>query len=464
MRRLPLLLIPFAFLALAPLMSERPVSADEPAEAPFIPSAERGRKHLLETPYVPWHFDTETFENLWKSWPEPLRAEAEKASPEQRRRMTFTRYGFTARSGDESGLPEQYSIDKEGRWAVSCLACHSGQVGGQRIEGLPNAHLALQTLAEDVLATKKLLKKPMRIYDLGTASGQIPLGTTVGTTNAVVFSIALLQYRDKDLNVVPPRSRLRFPHHDLDAPPWWHFKKRTHLYIDGFAKKGHRELMQFMLVPQNGRDKVLEAENDFRDIKAYLETIEAPKWPHDIDTVLAKKGEGIFAKHCASCHGTYGERPTYPDKIVPIDVVGTDRLRLDAITVEERTIYSGSWFTNYDPKGVRTDPGGYVAPPLDGIWASAPYLHNGSVPTLWHLMNVKARPTLWKRSTTGYDKERVGLVFETLDDPAKLPTEKSARREWFDTSKPGKSEQGHLFPERLTDEQKRAVLEYLKTL
>lgn len=460
-RRLPLLLVPLAVLALGLAGLEHGAAADEEG---FVSSADRGRQHLYETAYVPWHFDTETFENLWKAWPEPLRTQAEGASEADRRRMAFERYGFTPRPGDERGLPEQYVIDKEGRWSISCLACHAGQVAGEAIPGLPNAHLALQTLAEDVLRTKSLIGKPPRVFDLATMSGQIPLGTTVGTTNAVVFSIALLQWRDKDLNVVPPRQRLRLPHHDLDAPPWWHFKKRKHLYIDGFAKKGHRELMQFMLVPQNGRDTVLAAEDDFKDIRAYLETLEAPKWPHAVDPVLAKQGEAVFAKHCAGCHGTYGERATYPDKIVPIDVVGTDRTRLDAITPEERTIYSESWFTGYDPKGVRTDPGGYVAPPLDGIWASAPYFHNGSVPTLWHVLHPKARPALWKRAFTAYDRDRVGLSFETLDDPAKLPSETSARRQWFDTSKPGKSAAGHLFPDRLTPAQKRAVLEYLKTL
>ncbi len=110
------------------------------------------------------------------------------------------------------------------------------------------------------------------------------------------------------------------------------------------------------------------------------------------------------------------------------------------------------------------DPAGYVAPPLDGIWASAPYFHNGSVPTLWHLLHPESRPVVWKRSSDGYDERRVGLeVEERAAMPAgKLPPVE--RRRHFDTTKPGKSAAGHDYPDQLSEEEKTAVLEYLKTL
>ena len=76
----------------------------------------------------------------------------------------------------------------------------------------------------------------------------------------------------------------------------------------------------------------------------------------------------------------------FPNKIVPIETVGTDPVRLSALTVGQRTLYSKSWFGQYGKEPFVADPGGYVAPPLDGIWASAPYFHNGSVPTLWHVL------------------------------------------------------------------------------
>jgi hypothetical protein len=105
-----------------------------------------------------------------------------------------------------------------------------------------------------------------------------------------------------------------------------------------------------------------------------------------------------------------------------------------------------------------------VAPPLDGVWATAPYFHNGSVPTLWHVLHPAERPTVWRRTPTGYDDSRVGLEVEELTElpPGRLRS--SDRRTFFDTRKPGKSAAGHDFPDVLTEAEKAAVLEYLKTL
>lgn len=445
------------------LVAGTAVAKDEPARAK-APSAAQGYEYMLERAYLPVQIDTKTFDLLWTSWPDDLRAKAEAATPAERRRMAFERYGLTTRPGDDSGKPLQYVVDENGHWSPNCMLCHTGQIDGQIIPGLPNAHLALQTLAEDALATKKAKKLPFTQWDFNTGLKLLPLGDTTGTTNAVAFSVVLLRMRDTQLNVVKAPNWKGLPHHDLDAPPWWHYRKRPHIYIDGFGKKNHRTLMQFMLVPSNDRPAVLKAEPDFRHVEAYLNTLEAPTWPHAVDEALALKGKPLFEKNCAGCHGTYGATSTYPDKIIPIDVIGTDRVRLDAITVEERTIYSTSWLTDGDATGIRTNPGGYVAPPLDGVWASAPYFHNGSVPTLWHVMNPDKRPARWKRAYKGYDTKRVGLVFEEPGEGLALPTEPSARRQWYDTSKHGKSAAGHDFPAQLSAGQRRAVLEYLKTL
>lgn len=164
-------------------------------------------------------------------------------------------------------------------------------------------------------------------------------------------------------------------------------------------------------------------------------------------------------------HGSYGKEETYPNRLVPIEEIGTDRARLDALSVAARERYAQSWFGEYGEQDTRLNPGGYVAPPLDGVWASAPYFHNGSVPTLWHVLHPTERPTIWRRrSEDGYDQEKVGLEIEIVD---KIPTAallSSERREYFDTRRFGKSAAGHDFPDALTPEEKRAVLEYLKTL
>jgi mono/diheme cytochrome c family protein len=250
----------------------------------------------------------------------------------------------------------------------------------------------------------------------------------------------------------------------MDAPPWWHFNRKKMLYIDGFAAKGHRGLMQFMLVRSNGPEKFRGWEEEFRDVFAYISSIEPPKYPFPIDRELAAAGRTAFNRVCADCHGTYGKDSRYPEKLVAIDHVGTDRVRLDALTPAHRDAYGQSWFANYGKLDNHLDPGGYVAPPLDGIWASAPYFHNGSVPTLWHVLHPADRPVVWKRTESGYHRDRVGLEIESFD---KLPAEATAgwqKREIFDTRAFGKSAKGHTFPDELTTQEKRAVLEYLKTL
>ena len=431
--------------------------ADDASQTP----AQRGYNFLVNKIYLPPDFDQQTFDEAWKTWPEPLRSKAEQATVEERRQMAYSRYGITPRP-DDAGKPLQYVVDEDGVWTMNCFACHGGKVAGRVIPGLPNSHYSLQTLTEEIRETKLRLKKPMGRMDIGSLF--MPLSHSNGGTNAVMFGVVLLGYRDADLNLVVGPLAPRLTHHDMDPPPWWHFKKRRQIYIDGFAEKGHRALMQFMLVKENGPKKFREWEDDFRDVYAYLQSLEAPQYPFAIDRGLAAEGEAVFNDSCAHCHGAYGENETYPGRDTPIDEIGTDRVRYDALTAEHRQRYAESWFAHYGEKNTLTKPAGYVAPPLDGVWASAPYFHNGSVPTLWHVLNPSERPAVWLRSEDGYDRQRVGLEVQTFTElPAEADT-LARRRESFDTSRFGKSAAGHLFPDELSDDEKLAVLEYLKTL
>jgi mono/diheme cytochrome c family protein len=438
------------------------------------PAAEsRGWQALLTRAYLPSDLDQEVFDDLWTTWEEPARSRAERAPLEERRRMAMERYGLTPHPDDPS-RSLQYVVDDAGRWTMSCLACHQGQVDGRVIPGLPNSNYALETLTEEVRLVKVRQRKAFGHMDMGSLF--LPLGTTNGTTNAVMFGVALMRHRAPDLSIVQRPPRLDLVHHDMDAPPWWHYRKRKSLYADGFAPQGHRMLMQFLLVKENGPEKFREWEEEFRDIEAWIESLERPRWPWAVDAELAARGRTAFEAHCASCHGTYGPGGTYPDRIVAIDEVGTDRVRFDALSTRERSDLNTSWFGHFG-KGWgdetaalqgRETPAGYVAPPLDGIWATAPYFHNGSVPTLWHVLHPATRPVLWKRTPTGYDQTRVGLEvkeFTALPRTASgHPLPPAERRRHFDTSKPGKSAAGHDFVDALDEAEKAAVLEFLKTL
>jgi mono/diheme cytochrome c family protein len=436
--------------------------ADEPASTARI---QRGYKLLADKPYLPPDFDQETFDSVWKQWPEQLRSKAEAATADERRRMAFERYGLTPRPDDPS-KPLQYVVDDRGQWTMNCFACHGGSVpdgkeGSVVWPGAPNSRFALQTLTEETRMVKAELGRALTRMDLGSVF--VPLGSTNGTTNAVMFGVVLMAFRDANLALVE-RPMPKMTHHDMDAPPWWHFKRKQMIYIDGFAEKGHRGLMQFMLVRQNGPEKFRLWEPEFREVFAYISSIEPPKYPYAIDTALAERGRIAFKRVCADCHGTYGSESKYPERMVPIEEVGTDRVRLDALTVTHREAYGQSWFADFGRKANISEPSGYVAPPLDGIWASAPYFHNGSAPTLWHVLHPDQRPVIWKRTGDAYDTEQVGWQIETLTELPPDANEGWEKRQFFDTRRFGKSAAGHDFPDALTDEEKRAVLEYLKTL
>ncbi len=434
--------------------------------------AQRGYELLVQQPFLPPDFTEEVFDNVWQVWPQPLRDAAQNASPQQRRAMAFRRYGLTPRQAtplaDLPGDPLQYVVTQaangERQWTMNCFTCHGGEVYGKPFPGAPNHRFALQTMTEELRATKLRLAQPLSRMDVGSLV--IPLGTTHGTTNAVIFGVGLLSRRDADLNVVSGVTP-DLVHHDMDAPPWWHFHKRPYMYIDGFAERGHRGLMQFTLVPENGPEFYREHEADFRDIYAYLMSLRPPRYAGPIDAELARRGEAVFASSCASCHGTYGEDSDYPNVRVPLDELGTDPVRLTALSPPGRQRYADSWFavrSDGQRQQTELDPDGYVAPPLDGVWASAPYFHNGSVPTLWHVLNPDERPTVWRRTADEMDDEKVGLQVESVARIPLTETDIAVRRQYFDTRKFGKSNVGHLYPAALTADEKRAVLEYLKTL
>ncbi len=422
--------------------------------------AERGFWFIRNQPLGLSKLPVSEFDEIWNVWPDDLKAQAEKVSPSERRKLAFARYGMTADPINPEGAPVGVVDDGQGSWVMNCLSCHQGTVAGKVHWGAPNTHFAFQTLVDDV---GKVLK--IRGQKIDPLRNLFPLGATNGTTNAQIFSVFLSAFRDRELNSLPLPRLPKFKHHDLDAPPFWITKRKKNLYIDGYVPKTHRVIMQFALVPANTADEIKALEDSFRDVLQWIESTEAPKYPWSIAQPLAAKGELIFNESCASCHGTYGPDGTYPEVRVPMDEIGTDPVRLEGMPVEHRRFLKESWFGNFGEIDVVEKPEGYVAPPLDGIWASAPYFHNGSVPTLWHVMNPTKRPAVWMRvSADGYDVERIGLDVQVFDQMPSGFERSDQKRQFFDTSMSGKSAAGHDFPDELDEDEKLAVLEYLKSL
>ena len=361
-----------------------------------------GLKRLRTEPYSPADFSVETFDRRREIWPDALKQAAEKASPAERRNGLLRMGSWpipTSRNCGALGVVE----DGKGGWAMNCLTCHQGKVAGKVVRGAPNSHFAFTTLTQDVIKGRKAAGE--KISPAESAS-PFPLGLSNGTTNAQTFSIVLSALRDKDLNVVKSPKIPRFKNNDLDAPPYWNVKRKKNLYIDGFVPKTHRVIMQFALLPTNSPESFKEREEGFRDILAWIDSLDAPKYPFEVERCWPPRGAWRLRRALADCHGTYGPGGKYPEKRVPLDVVGTDAVRLEGMPAAHRRFYRDSWFGEYGKLEVVEEPDGYVAPPLDGVWASGPYFHNGSVPTLWHVLHPERRPAAWLRTEDGYDQKR----------------------------------------------------------
>lgn len=317
-----------------------------------------------------------------------------------------------------------------------------------------------------------------------------------------------------------------------------------------------------------------------QDLEAFFLSLKSPAYPGAIDEALARQGAILFHSKnlwaipanatkakpaggngsCASCHGAYSPRyvndPAYLESpelegiaahIATLDVINTDRKRSDMLTPTLRNL----WDTTYwgynegapgyvapEDKNLFTEMAddnsplraagscgwekgiiGYQAPPLYGTWATAPYFHNGSVPTIEAVLDSSKRTPLWRRQlrtdgpVTGFDQRldsaydfaALGWKHDALtcqDIPgteqmncspvpgdadgksaAQIATDVLAGLGWpglvtfndpekgaidkrlvYDTRIVGNGNSGHEFTDALTDQERAAVLEYLKTL
>jgi hypothetical protein len=207
-----------------------------------------------------------------------------------------------------------------------------------------------------------------------------------------------------------------------------------------------------------------------REIVDFMADYRPPAFPGAIDMRLAVEGEREFANRCAGCHGDYRSLPDvrlerFPNAVIPVGAIGTDPLRWAASESWLAEIIEG---TAAGALVAVSQTEGYMAPPLTGLWATAPYLHNGSVPTLWHLMHADARPERFQVGGHRLDFTRVGIDGEiALDGVYRYP---EGYVPWsdpaiYDTNAPGRSNLGHEDPFKgLTNQEKSALLEYLKLL
>lgn len=434
-------------------------------QKPDPDAVERGRKVLEQGSYLAagWNRDTwEILKKATKPLPESLRTtpETKKTDADTIARL---RYGLHASPFGSKELPmglrEALTKDKKSKGLqIDCLICHGGSLGGKSYVGLGNTTLDFVTFI-NAMTRAEGRRPPILTFNLNS---------TRGTVNAGQLAIVLFSLRNADLSMraFPLPLDANIP--EQDVPPWWHIARKSTIYIDGRTPgDSARSMMQFYL-GELSEAQFAELEPSFKDLMAYLYTIKPPDYPFEINQKLALNGKAVFEKTCAECHGIYGANPSYPDTVVELDLIGTDPARARGVSEKSIDHYNSTWFGRVHPVD-KTVPLGYQAPPLDGVWATAPYLHNGSVPTIYNLLNSKTRPDRFMRHTTtefeNYDQMKLGWKSEPLaDDEKPVFDDLFQNRSIFDSSRYGLGNQGHTFGDKLTEDERMSVIEYLKTL
>jgi len=195
--------------------------------------------------------------------------------------------------------------------------------------------------------------------------------------------------------------------------------------------------------------------DSMKRVEDWILDLKPPPFPAErIDQKRAAAGRLLFDRYCAQCHALNSKGIGQTE---PIEEIGTDPERLNSFTKElsekMNTLGTGKpWKFSHFRK-----TNGYASMPLDGAWLRAPYLHNGSVPSLRDLLKPsEERPAIFWRGYDVYDYQAVGFISSGPD----------AEREGFryDTSARGNGRQGHEYGTKLAAGEKLDLLEYLKTL
>ena len=358
--------------------------------------------------------------------------------------------------------------------ANNCLVCHATRLGDELVIGLGNARadftvdpLALVTQAGRFVRGPAQSAAWQHWADRIEGIAPHIRTDTIGMNPATNLSWALMAHRDpatmawSDTPLIDPPPTTPVP---LRTPPWWWMGKKNAMFYTTIGRGDHSRYMLFASLLCADTVEELQAVDAYApDIHAFLTSLEPPAFPFAIDEALAAEGRAVFDANCADCHGV--TRP-YPNRVIPLERIGTDPLY--AGTMTDGSLDRFYQWVEDSPHGgtVRAAPApGYIAPPLAGIWAAAPYLHNGAVPSLEALLDSRLRPTFWRHVTPpDYDPQAMGWRFEPLDAGKDAAPTRAERARIHDTTRPGYANTGHTYGDDLTDTQRRAVLEFLKTL
>ncbi len=376
-------------------------------------------------------------------------------------------------------------------FSVSCHACHATEMFGKVVVGLTNRRTRANEYFQ-LASTFFPLLTPEMYQDLSGATaeelalferaqarlpavgGTLPLVHGLDTSLAQVSLSLARREADAWSSLSPaalaaPRARA-LDDAPADSKPavWWTLRHKTRWLSDGSVVSGNPIFTNF-LWNEVGRGTDLHdldtwLQDNGRNVDALTVAVfntPSPRWADHlpglpIDDAAAARGATVYATHCASCHGLGAD---YSRRTEVVDV-GTDAWRAEGMADFADDL--NGLVISQDNGTVVEVQAGYVPPPLDGIWARFPYLHNGSVPTLCDLLRQpEDRPTTFvvgppDDPDTDFDAACVGIPTVPpdawLDDPQNV----------VDTTRPGLGNQGHVTA--VPEGDVADLVEFLKTL
>jgi hypothetical protein len=302
------------------------------------------------------------------------------------------------------------------------------------------AHGSLATLAYSMLKLFHNMRAALHVPD--KPPEKVPPASGPGRNDAFGLLSASL------LNAPQPYSPIKFG-------LVWNVDQRTWVHWDGNTRSPiARDLLASLGLgaPMHGKHGDL----DFAMVKRQTdlsEKIRPPRYPFAIDETAAKRGAPLFEANCNSCHGG----PEDDGRLHSVAEVGTDPHRAEMFTQKLADGFNKFLAEleaeGYQPpkeSGVRST-GKYWAATLAGVWARSPYLHNGSVRTMQQLLTTPAdRAKTFHRGSRVYDERNLGYTDEGVYA--------------LDTAASGNSNSGHDYGTKLSSDEKRDLIEYLKTL
>jgi RoxA-like, cytochrome c-like len=373
------------------------------------------------------------------------------------------------------------------KWTVNCVTCHTAEIDGV-------AYFGAGTKTFD----DKWLGDALKILTSDRWRGVMLRNPQDAAFAADANRILSSHHHDKIDSLTRARSTAFAASHvelymrphqgampavdevgrgDVKTPPLWHTAAKIpsgRWYTDG-SFHGRVPMMASSMELEKDRPFDALVQSVIPTIKQEFDSVithlRPPPYPYAIDRELAERGRQLFYSkelRCSRCHGDYDGQGNVRWPGVHTDV-GTDRSRRDVVSDGFIDAFNASPLAE---EGSLEKSEGYAATPLTGVWANYPYLHNGSVPTLYHLLGpVSERPKIFSVMAARYfDRERVGqLLYSDPDDGGKGDLQLLRRfgndRNWFNTAREGCGNQGHDMWSRIrTEANRRALIEYLKTL